>query len=74
MLWLDKYVNGVVSIGLSFIDIEDLMFVNVYMIYLFTLCVEKQAPFLGYILMVNETCDFPSVWEWIFRDDHHIDV
>ena len=27
---LAGYVNGVVSIGLSFIDIEELMFVNVY--------------------------------------------
>ena len=30
MLWLDKFVNGVVSIGLSFIDNEELIFVNVY--------------------------------------------
>ena len=21
-----------------------------------------------------KSCDFHRVWEWIFRDDHHIDV
>ena len=30
---LDKFVNGVVSIVLSFIDMQELMFVNVYMSY-----------------------------------------
>ena len=33
MLWLDKVVNGDVSIVLSFIDMPELMFVNVYMSY-----------------------------------------
>ena len=33
MLWLDKFVSGVVSIGLSFIDNEELMFVIVYISY-----------------------------------------
>ena len=22
----------------------------------------------------RKSCDFNSVWEWIFCDDHHIDV
>ena len=35
MLWLDKFVNGDVSIVLSFIDMQELMFVNVYMGYKF---------------------------------------
>lgn len=33
LFWLDKFVNGVVSRVLSFIDIEELMFVNVYISY-----------------------------------------
>ena len=33
MLWLDNFVNGVVSIVLSFIDNEELMIVNVYISY-----------------------------------------
>ena len=33
LLWLDKFVNGVVSLFLSFIDMEELVFVNVYMGY-----------------------------------------
>ena len=33
MLWPDKIVNGVVSIVLSFIDMQELVFVNVYMSY-----------------------------------------
>ena len=33
LLWLDKFVNGDVSIVLSFIDMQELMFVNVYMSY-----------------------------------------
>ena len=33
LLWLDKVVNGDVSIVLSFIDMQELMFVNVYMSY-----------------------------------------
>ena len=33
MLWLDKFVNGGVSIVLRFIDMQELMFVNVYMSY-----------------------------------------
>ena len=30
LLWLDKCVNGDVSIVFSFIDMQELMFVNVY--------------------------------------------
>ena len=33
LLWQDKFVNGDVSIVLSFIDMQELMFVNVYMSY-----------------------------------------
>ena len=33
LLWLDKFVNGDVFIVLSFIDMQELMFVNVYMSY-----------------------------------------
>ena len=53
MLSLDKYVNGVVSIGLSFIDIEELMFVNVYIIYISS-HYAKQALLPRDLLMVNE--------------------
>ena len=37
LLWLNKFVNGVVSIVLSFIDMQELMFVNVYMSYKYTI-------------------------------------
>ena len=33
MFWQDKFVNGDVSIVLRFIDMQKLMFVNVYMSY-----------------------------------------
>ena len=33
MFWQDKFVNGDVSIVLRFIDMQELMFVNVYMSY-----------------------------------------
>ena len=48
MLWLDKFVNGVVSIVLSFIDNEELMIVNVYISY-------KHRYDISYKIMCWET-------------------
>ena len=37
MLWLDKFLNSDVSIVLIVIDMQELMFVNIYMSYKFSI-------------------------------------
>ena len=71
MLWLDKFVNGVVSIVLSFIDNEELIFVNVYISYKshFDISHHIMLGEIGsitpnYIHGERKSCEFTSVMCW----------
>ena len=52
----------VISINFNFIDIEELMFVNVYLrLNFITLCVVKEALFPRHISLVNENPEIFTV-------------